>query len=224
MNNNINNLFGEVIFIRKKIKDSIKHIFNKPNDKILDIGCGKNPFYKDVIAGNIIGFDRFSSKTVIEGNANNPLPFPDRSFDKIILANSLYYLDNPFEVIKEVYRILKPRGILFISLPFFYPVHDIPDDKYRFTEFGVRTILKKYFVITKLEAIGGIFTIPSILVHNLIKGIQRITKPKTSKWIIYIFLYIPYMALQFVGLLDTLLPITKRWATYYVVVAQKPKL
>ena len=215
---------GEVFFLRARIKKFMKYIFNNKSDKILDIGCGENPFYKNVIKGSIYGFDITPSKfTHILGTADN-LPFKPKSFDKVILANSLYYFKNPFKVIDNLHKILKKGGILFISLPFFYPIHDMPEDRYRFTEFGLRTLLEDHgFEIKKIESIGGFFTIPSVILHSLIKGLPLIS-PSGIKLPIkiasYILFYIPYLLSQIIGLIDVI-DKTRRWTTYYITIAVK---
>ena len=218
-----NHIPGEVFFIRERIKKLMKEVFNKDNDKILDVGCGDNPFYKGIIKGKVFGFDVHpSSFTHFIGNADN-LPFKPKSFDKVLLANSLYYFDNPFKVINDIHSILKDKGTLFISVPFFYPIHDIPDDKFRFTEFGLRDILKDKFNIKKVEAIGGFFTIPSVIIHSLLKGIPLISPKsfrKVAKVVVFSLLYLPYLLSQIIGLLD-IIDKSKRWTTYYVVIAIK---
>ena len=218
-----NKIPGEVFFIRKQIKQCMKEIFTNKKDKVLDMGCGDNPFYKDVIKGKVYGFDiKPSTFTSFVGTADN-LPFKEKSFDKIILANSLYYFDNPFKVIERIHQILKSKGTLFISIPFFYPIHDTPDDKYRFTEFGLKTILSNHFQIKEIKSIGGFFTIPSVILHSLIKGLPSIMPTylkKLTKVFVYITLYIPYLLTQVLGLIDVI-DKTKRWTTYYVVIATK---
>ena len=38
-------------------------------------------------------------------------------------------------------------------MPFIYPIHDAPDDKYRFTEYGIRYILKEGYKILNLTSV-----------------------------------------------------------------------
>jgi len=47
-----------------------------------------------------------------------PLPFEDNSIDEILLNQVLEHLKiNPLDFMQEVYRILKPKGIIKIGLP-----------------------------------------------------------------------------------------------------------
>ncbi|XP_010242188.1 PREDICTED: uncharacterized protein LOC104586598 isoform X2 [Nelumbo nucifera] len=48
-------------------------------------------------------------------NVNPKLPFEDDSFDVITNVVSVDYLTKPIDVFKEMYRILKPRGLAIMS-------------------------------------------------------------------------------------------------------------
>lgn len=48
-----------------------------------------------------------------------PYPFKDNSADRIELTHVLEHLDQPFKVMRELHRILKPKGTLYIAVPHF---------------------------------------------------------------------------------------------------------
>ncbi|NET35378.1 MAG: class I SAM-dependent methyltransferase [Cyanothece sp. SIO1E1] len=48
-------------------------------------------------------------------NQNRALPWPDQSFDAVLIAVSIQYLQYPEEVFTEIYRLLKPGGVVIIS-------------------------------------------------------------------------------------------------------------
>ncbi len=216
-------MIGEFFILRRQIEKEIDRVFNNESDKILDIGSGSNPNYQRLMKGKITNFDiERTSKSHLIGDADF-LPFKKDSFDNVIMVNSLYYFKNPFKVIEITSSLLKKNGELVIVNPFFYPIHDIPDDKYRFTEYGLKTMLQDYFKIEKIKEVGGFFSIPSIILHSLIKGLPLLV-PKFLKRIVqllaYLILYIPYILLQLLSILD-FLDRTKRWPIYYVIVAKK---
>jgi len=215
-------MIGDFFIIKNKIKNLINSEFNNKNDKVLDLGCGSNPYYHKGFKGNIICLDiKKTSKTHIVSDADK-LPFKPNSFDKIISINSFYYFNNPFNVIKSINKILKKDGKLVLVVPFFYPIHDAPDDKYRFTEYGLRTILEEDFKIEKIETIGGIFNMPAVILHSLIKGIPLLF-PKEIRKFIQILAYVlwpVYIIAQLFSILDVL-DRTSRYPTYYFVVAGK---
>src|SRR3989344_7939220 len=118
----------EFFLIKNKVRRLLKASFSNKNDRILDLGCGEKPDYHEVIEGTIICMDLIkTSKTHLVSDAGK-LPFRPNSFDKVISVNSFYYFKNPFNVIESLHRILKKDGKLVLVLPFFYPIHDVPDD------------------------------------------------------------------------------------------------
>lgn len=40
----------------------------------------------------------------------NKIPFEDKTFDKILTINTIYFWNNPEDFIKEIYRVIKPGG------------------------------------------------------------------------------------------------------------------
>ncbi len=48
-------------------------------------------------------------------NENPKLPLPDRDFDAVLNTVSIQYLQYPEAVFAEIYRILKPGGVVIIS-------------------------------------------------------------------------------------------------------------
>jgi SAM-dependent methyltransferase len=54
---------------------------------------------------------------ITEGNLNQTLPYPSETFDFITCIEGLEHLENPFNAIREFYRILKPGGKVIVSVP-----------------------------------------------------------------------------------------------------------
>jgi hypothetical protein len=101
-------------------------------------------------------------------------------------------------------------------------LHDAPVDRYRFTEYGLRALLGEYFKIEKIETFGGIFNIPAIILHSLIKGLPLLF-PKAIRIFVKIIAYVLYpfyIIAQIFSLLD-IFDRTRRFPTYYFLVASK---
>jgi len=215
-------MLGEFYLIKRKILSLLEGSFRN-SDIILDIGCGKTPYYHKALKGKIICADiKQAKKTQIICDAMS-LPMKKSSFDGIICVNSLYYYQNPFEAISKFSNILKKNGKFVLITPFAYPIHDVPDDKYRFTKYGIMELLKNDFHIKKIQVIGGIFNLPAVFFHSLIKGIPLIAPEPLRKFIsilTIIPLYPFYIAAQLFSLLDYL-DKSNRWPTYYFTIAIK---
>jgi hypothetical protein len=74
------------------------------------------------------------------------LPFPDASFDGVVLTEVLEHCKDPMTATREVLRVLKPGGLLLVTSPFFWPWHGTPDykDYWRFTHEGWALLLERF--------------------------------------------------------------------------------
>jgi len=82
---------------------------------------------------------RYRQRPDVFGDARH-LPFSDDSFDQIFLLEVLEHIPDPSRVPREIKRCLKPEGLLFLSTPCLYPLHDEPHDFQRFTRHGLRRL------------------------------------------------------------------------------------
>ena len=110
---------------------------------LLDMGCGEG---RHSIGGliespaNIIGLDlcledvRTAKRRLNDfeignlctscnfGVANiNDIPFKESSLDAVICSEVLEHVDSPEQSVKELIRVLKPGGILALSVPRYLP-------------------------------------------------------------------------------------------------------
>ena len=102
-------------------------------DRVLEIGFGSGRTVQQLSrqAAFVAGVD-FSQEMVDSAQAINraameagrveirnaavsALPFDDASFDKIFTANTIYFWPRPFEDAREIMRVLKPGGKLYIG-------------------------------------------------------------------------------------------------------------
>jgi SAM-dependent methyltransferase len=99
-----------------------------PQGRILDVPAGHGAFAQELLKcgyGNIDCLDidadsfvlqhpevRFRQHDVIE-----PLPFPDATFDYVFSIEGIEHFENPWTFAKQLCRVLKPGGRLFISTP-----------------------------------------------------------------------------------------------------------
>ncbi len=76
---------------------------------------------------------------------SHKLPFKANTFDCITCVETLEHDDNPFQTLKEVYRVLKPGGWVILSASgISFPKHDYPGDYFRYTPEGLGVLLKGF--------------------------------------------------------------------------------
>lgn len=84
----------------------------------------------------------------------------DGSVDAIFCSGVLEHVDDCHAAVAECWRILKAGGSFIVGLPFAQPLHRAPQDFWRFTEYGVRFLLRA-FAIDEIRAIGTDAKAPS---------------------------------------------------------------
>jgi ubiquinone/menaquinone biosynthesis C-methylase UbiE len=83
--------------------------------KVLDIGCGANNFVRSY--GNGVGVDVYPWEGVDKViKSADKLPFKNGEFDSVSYLACLNHIPNRAESLKEANRILKPGGIVLITM------------------------------------------------------------------------------------------------------------
>src|SRR5574343_37462 len=153
------------------------------NEKILDIGCGGASDYRFFPNRIAVDIDPARKPDVV-GDAHN-LPFDDCEFDAVLSTDVMEHLNDPVKAVSEMYRVLKPGGKVIFCTRFIFPIHDSPNDYWRFTKYGLRELFKD-FEITEFDADTVNFGTIAILLQRI--GYQTKFKfNKISKFIIFTF-------------------------------------
>lgn len=149
--------FGTTIFhpqytIVKFQKEAIDEAKKYAKGKLIDIGCGRMPYRKELepLVDSYIGVDHPQVSKLYKSDVKpevladaKKLPFGNNCFDIALLIQVLEHVDAPDKVIKEAARVLKPDGVLIISVPFFYPLHDMPYDFGRYSPTALKNFIKE---------------------------------------------------------------------------------
>jgi phosphatidylethanolamine/phosphatidyl-N-methylethanolamine N-methyltransferase len=117
----------------------------KPGDRVLDLACGTGlnlPHLRELVGdhGQVVGVDltpamldiarkmikakSWKNVEVREADAAD-LPFPDASFDAVIISFALTIIPESVKAIEEVQRVLIPGG-RFVALEMRAGMHSIP--------------------------------------------------------------------------------------------------
>jgi SAM-dependent methyltransferase len=154
---------------------------------LLDIGCGKRPYslVYDSLVENSVGTEvEFSPHGIVAADVicfGEALPFKPSCFDTVLCTEVLEHTKKPFQVINEVTRVLKPGGTLILSVPFIYPLHEAPNDYWRFTPHGLEIIcnslgLTPIYIRSKGGVGATIFSLGANLVVRLVNAISKLLR------------------------------------------------
>ena len=104
---------------RRKI-ESIVGLMNGKKKNVLDLGCGERGSF-DYGGLKVTGADRIKERVTgkafrkIVADVDKKLPFKSKEFDIVVFSGVIQYLNYPARAIKEINRVLKPRGILVLT-------------------------------------------------------------------------------------------------------------
>lgn len=152
---------------------------------LVDLGCGTVPLYgeyRDVVTETIcIDWAQSMHRNVhldYECDLTQRLPLADASVDTIVLSCVLEHLPEPAAVWREMFRIARPAAKVLVCVPFLYPLHEVPHDYFRYTEFGLRRLAEDAgFSVLALEPMGGAPEVVANIVSKVIRRIPRIGVP-----------------------------------------------
>lgn len=155
---NKKDIFRKIVHIifRTKFKNKCIGHFAKgiKNKKILELGSGKKEKGKYIYSVRHFFDDsnEFIQSDIVENYGHKIVNITKvdykNEFDIILCLNVLEHVFDFHKAIDNLYKALKPNGIVVILVPLFYPLHDKPNDYWRFTQHSIRKLLKKFSSFT----------------------------------------------------------------------------
>jgi len=119
--------------------------------KILEIGSFIVPGQEKLMnlrqyfpESNYIGCDMRAGNGVDLIENAEKFTFKDETFDYVICLDTFEHIENVFKASEEIYRILRPNGILVMSSVMNCSLHDFPHDYWRFTPKAFEFLTKKF--------------------------------------------------------------------------------
>lgn len=151
--------------LRTAILESVKEESELFYGAVLDVGCGFMP-YKKIVESNprvekYIGMDlqqpAYYGQIVPDLKWDGrEIPLPDESIDCVMATEFLEHYAEPETALMEIYRVIKPDGRVFATVPFVWNLHEIPYDEYRYTPYSIeRHFENAGFKEIKVKALGG---------------------------------------------------------------------
>jgi SAM-dependent methyltransferase len=68
------------------------------------------------------------------------------SVGTVLIFDTLEHVENVHQAMEEIYRVLKPGGMVILSSVMKFPIHDYPSDYWRFTPKAFELLLKRFEV------------------------------------------------------------------------------
>jgi SAM-dependent methyltransferase len=165
----------------------------KPPERVLDLGCGMGGFLAGLaelgaanarivpsdVSLESLGRCRergFSDGVLSSGYA---LPFAEGSFDLVCMFDAIEHIPDDGRVMREVARVLKPGGRVFVSVPayqFLYANNDrVAQHQRRYTRGMLRRVFEQAGLAVERNSHTNVFLFPLILpVVLAIKAWERL--------------------------------------------------
>jgi SAM-dependent methyltransferase len=161
---------------------------------LLDLGAGSVPLYgvyRDLVeAVTCVDWPQSAHSREhidIEADLNESLPLETGKYDTVLVTDVLEHVYRPHLLIAEISRVLAPEGKLLLAVPFFYWIHEAPNDYARYTAFMLRRLCEDSGLCVRvLQETGGS---PEILLDlvgkhlswsNLLAGVHA----KLAGWVV----------------------------------------
>ena len=133
------------------------------------IGSGLESLYRDPEV-ELIAFDVFPSRWTQFVADAHAIPLRDETVDAVVIQAVLEHVLEPHRVVAEIYRVLRPSGLVYADTPFLQHVHEGPFDFTRFTESGHRWLFRR-FALIESGFVAGIGTELSWSVAQAIRSL-----------------------------------------------------
>lgn len=151
---------SDYIVMKYLIEDLTSEIRGHASGNLLDVGCGNKP-YESLFEGKISSYtgcdvvQSSMSKVDVICEATS-LTFKENQFDTVFSTQVIEHVSDPFKMLEEIYRVLRPGGTLIISAPFCWELHEEPYDFYRYSKYGLKAMIEsRGFEVKSLKANGG---------------------------------------------------------------------
>lgn len=182
--------------VRISILKAVRSFLPLLHGTVVDLGSGNMPYKPLVVSQPLV--KRYLAvdwrQTSIYHTVpdiywdGKTLPMESNSVDCIMMTEVLEHLSQPVAVLKEVHRVLKPAGLLMGTTPFVWPLHEVPNDRQRFTPLGVADLLAQAdFVSAEVTGGGGWRTaLAQFLSAYVSFGMQNRLGKKIGKALLYL--------------------------------------
>lgn len=140
--------------------------------RVLDAGAGAAPYrvlfeHTDYVTSDWAGsmHDEALASDIVA--PLDQLPVADASFDVVVATEVLEHVRDPEAALRELHRVLRSGGQLWLTVPFVWELHEEPHDFARYTAYALEHLLQSAgFTAVDVRPVGGWFSVAGQLLRN----------------------------------------------------------
>lgn len=133
------------------LERSLRAVAPRARGRLLDVGCGSKPYeawFRPFVSA-YLGVEHAATFAQTAAGAqagpdvvySGPtLPFRDGAFDTVLSVQVLEHTPRPAALVAEMARVLAPDGLLILTAPFQFRLHEQPHDYFRYSPHGLRQL------------------------------------------------------------------------------------
>lgn len=127
----------------------------------LDAGSGRSPYRRMLSADATqvvsIDIEDGSGNLDILGDIQSMPQVASDAFDTVLCSQVLEHVPRPWEAMAEFSRVLRPGGVLLLTVPHLSWIHEAPHDYYRYTKYGLKDLASSAGLVSQsVEPTGGL--------------------------------------------------------------------
>lgn len=151
----------------------------RPDERVLDAGSGN--VREQRIRSELLGAKvKLTTLDFTEGEGIDIVAditatgLPEASFDAVVCLQVLEHVQDPAAVCRELARVVKPGGLVGISAPQSYWLHNLPWHYFHFTREGLKLLCDKAGLdIVVMAPQGGHFLLLGHMAHYTCRVLEK---------------------------------------------------
>lgn len=154
---------------------------------VLDVGAGNAPYRElfdhcEYVTTDWTQSVHERSRAVDMVAPADALPVADATVDAVLLTQVLEHVRTPGAVLAEAARVLRDTGMVGLTVPFVWELHELPHDYWRFTPASLELLLAETgFAEAVVEPRNDCFSTIAQLLHNLRSAMGRATDGRDAE-------------------------------------------
>ena len=190
---------------------------------VLDAGSGRSPYKERLRSRGLrvlsLAVEDRSGEADLIGDVQRMPEVATGSIDTVVCTQVLEHVPRPWDAMAELARVLAPGGALVASVPHLSAIHEAPHDYWRFTRFGLESLLSAHGLqVGEIRPSGGLLCFLGHALSMLWLGtLGGLPVLGPAAWALN-----QVVLVHGLGALDRLLGAASLFPCDYVVLARKP--